>query len=60
MFSRKQTLQPGRLDLNEVVARTSRLLRRVIGDNITLEVVAAAGLPVRLTPESARAAQGVA
>jgi two-component system cell cycle sensor histidine kinase/response regulator CckA len=28
-----------------VVARTSRLLRRVIGENITLEVVAAPGLP---------------
>jgi PAS domain S-box-containing protein len=45
LFSRKQRLQLGPLDLNEVVARTSRLLRRVIGENITLEVVAAPGLP---------------
>jgi PAS domain S-box-containing protein len=45
MFSRKQLLQPGPIDLNEVVARTSRLLGRVIGENITLEVAAAPGLP---------------
>ena len=35
-FSRKQVLQPQVLDLNEVVANAEKLLRRLIGENITL------------------------
>jgi PAS domain S-box-containing protein len=35
-FSRKQTLQPTVLDLNEVVTGTDRLLRRLIGEDIQL------------------------
>ncbi|MBV9658417.1 MAG: response regulator [Verrucomicrobia bacterium] len=35
-FSRKQLLQPKVIDLNEVVAGIDRLLRRVIGEHITL------------------------
>jgi two-component system, cell cycle sensor histidine kinase and response regulator CckA len=36
-FSRKQTLQPELIDLSEVVANTSDLLRRLISEAITLE-----------------------
>ena len=34
-FSRKQVLSPAVLDLNEVVAEAERMLRRVIGEDIT-------------------------
>ncbi len=36
-FSRKQLLQPKVIDLNDVVAGIEKLLRRVIGEHITLE-----------------------
>jgi two-component system cell cycle sensor histidine kinase/response regulator CckA len=36
-FSRKQVLQPEVLDLNAIVSRLSRLLRRLIGEHIRLE-----------------------
>jgi PAS domain S-box-containing protein len=35
-FSRQQVLQPRVLDLGEVVAKTERLLHRLIGDNIRI------------------------
>ena len=35
-FSRRQVLQPVQIDLNEVVRRTDSLLRRVIGEDITV------------------------
>jgi PAS domain S-box-containing protein len=38
-FSRKQVLQPQRLDLNQVVANLDKMLRRVIGEDIDLEMV---------------------
>ncbi|MBP9825112.1 MAG: PAS domain S-box protein [Thermoanaerobaculia bacterium] len=37
-FSRKQILQPRRLDLNELVANAHRMLDRVIGEDIALVV----------------------
>ena len=43
-FSRKQVLQPKVLDLNTVVANMGRMLRRVIGEDIDLVIVARPGL----------------
>ncbi|HZK49207.1 MAG TPA: response regulator, partial [Thermoleophilia bacterium] len=48
-FSRTQTLRPEVVDLNAVVEGSVRLLRRVIGEDVTLEFVpAATPVPVRL------------
>lgn len=38
-FSRKQVLQPAVTELNDLLNNLNRLLRRMIGDNITLETV---------------------
>ncbi len=38
-FSRQQTLQPRVLDVTDVLVELSHLLRRLIGENIALEVV---------------------
>jgi two-component system cell cycle sensor histidine kinase/response regulator CckA len=38
-FSRRQTLRPQILDLGEALSDLSMLLRRVIGENVTLDVV---------------------
>jgi PAS domain S-box-containing protein len=43
-FSRKQMLQPKVLDLNTVVATMGRMLRRVIGEDVDLVIVARPGL----------------
>lgn len=43
-FSRKQFTQPRTLALNEIVAHTERMLRRLIGENITLHTVLAPDL----------------
>ena len=45
MFSRKQVIQPIRLDLNEVVAQMTKLLQRILGEDISLASNYAAGLP---------------
>jgi PAS domain S-box-containing protein len=38
-FSRKQVLQPITIDLNEIVANTEKMLRRLIGEDIDLVTV---------------------
>jgi two-component system cell cycle sensor histidine kinase/response regulator CckA len=50
-FSRRQILQPRAIDLDEVVRGTEQLLRRLIGEDIELELRLAGELPaVRLDP----------
>jgi len=39
-FSRKQTVQPVVLDLNEVVAGMDKMLRRLIDENVELQILA--------------------
>jgi PAS domain S-box-containing protein len=43
-FSRKQVVEPQVLDLNSVVASTEKMLGRLIGEDVTLTTVLAAGL----------------
>jgi CheY-like chemotaxis protein len=43
-FSRMQVLQPKVLDLNAIVAETSKMLGRLIGENIELVIAPGAGL----------------
>jgi PAS domain S-box-containing protein len=46
-FSRRQLFQPKPLDLNEVVANTSKMLQRLIGEHIGLEThFAPGGAPI--------------
>jgi PAS domain S-box-containing protein len=50
-FSRKQVVQPKVLDLNEVVVRMDRMLRRLLGENIELVALPAPELGrVRVDP----------
>jgi signal transduction histidine kinase/CheY-like chemotaxis protein len=43
-FSRRQALDPARLDINKLVAGMSELLRRTLGETINFETVLAGGL----------------
>lgn len=45
IFSRRQTLQPQAVNLNEVVKGLAKMLRRVIREDIQMECVQADGLP---------------
>src|SRR2546430_12793316 len=45
MFSRKQVMQPQLLDLNEVVANVSKMLRSLAGEQVTLRRNTEADLP---------------
>ena len=47
-FSRRQVIQPKALDLNEVVNNMTKMLRRLLGEDITLQVNYASGLPLVL------------
>ena len=44
-FSRRQVLQPAVLDLNGVVSNVDKMLRRLIGEHIDLNIKLAPGLP---------------
>ena len=45
-FSRRQIMQPKNLDLNEVVNNMTKMLRRLLGEDITLQVSYTPGLPL--------------
>ena len=45
-FSRRQIIQPKNLDLNEVVNTMTKMLRRLLGEDITLQVSYTPGLPL--------------
>ncbi|MFO1476842.1 MAG: response regulator [Verrucomicrobiota bacterium] len=50
-FSRRQPLQARDLDLNDVVANISKMLRRLIGEHIALETrCAPGGAPIHVDP----------
>ncbi|MGA2177574.1 MAG: response regulator [Verrucomicrobiota bacterium] len=46
LFSRKQAMQPASLDLNEVVAGMIKMLKRILGEDITLCSELAPALPL--------------
>ncbi|MDR3458332.1 MAG: response regulator [Verrucomicrobiae bacterium] len=51
MFSRKKRIQSQSLDLNEVIAQFGNMLRRLLGENIALEIqTAAAPLTIHADP----------
>jgi two-component system cell cycle sensor histidine kinase/response regulator CckA len=37
-FSRKQVVQPAVIDLNDAISETSRMLRRLVGEHVDLDV----------------------
>ncbi len=45
-FARKQQMQPIQLDLNETVAQITRMLQRILGEDITLRTEYAPALPL--------------
>jgi CheY-like chemotaxis protein len=45
MFSRKNVMQPKRLDLREVVSRMSKMLQRLLGETISLEFRSTSEIP---------------
>ncbi len=50
-FSRRQPMQPQDLDLNEVVANITKMLRRLIGEDIALETrYTSGGAPIHADP----------
>ena len=46
LFSRKQSMQPVNLDLNDVVTNLARMLRRILGEDITFQTECASQLPM--------------
>ncbi|WCJ59854.1 PAS domain S-box protein [Fontisphaera persica] len=45
-FSRKQAFQPSPVQLNDVLAQVTKMLRRIIGEDVTLEIHPAPSLPM--------------
>jgi signal transduction histidine kinase len=43
-FSRKQILKPEQSDLSDLVASTGQMMRRTLGEHVTVQTVAAANL----------------
>jgi len=44
-FSRRQVIDPRPLDLNGVIERSGQLLRRLIGEDVRVQVIPGSGLP---------------
>ena len=51
-FSRQEVLQPAVMDLGECVRTTERMLRRVLGEDVTLDTRIAPGLDLVLVDET--------
>ena len=50
-FSRRQVLQPENLDMNHLIADLMKMLRRIIGEHIELDIIPGAGIgSVRADP----------
>ncbi|HTI72202.1 MAG TPA: ATP-binding protein [Candidatus Limnocylindria bacterium] len=45
-FSRKQVIQPTEVDLNDVIGNTAKMLRRILGDPITVRTELVSPLPL--------------
>ena len=45
MFSRRQIMQPRNLDLNEIIANITKMLSRIVGEDISVHVEYGSGLP---------------
>ena len=51
LFSRKVVIQPRVLDLNELIARTSRMIERIVGEDIHLQLHLGSSLwPIKADP----------
>lgn len=50
-FSRKQVMQPRPLELNDVIATTSKMLHRLLGENISLHFNYSPTLPLTLADQ---------
>ncbi|MCC7243263.1 MAG: PAS domain-containing protein, partial [Acidobacteria bacterium] len=48
LFSRKQVMRPVKMDLNDAVANVTRLLQRIIGEDVVLHAQFTPGLPLVL------------
>jgi two-component system cell cycle sensor histidine kinase/response regulator CckA len=48
VFSRRQKIEPRRIDLNELISNLNQMLRRVIGEDIDLQLELQPGLPMVL------------
>jgi len=46
MFSRKQVMQPANRDLNDVIAQMTRMLQRILGEDVTLHSISTPNLPL--------------
>jgi len=46
MFSRKQVMQPANRDLNDVIAQMTRMLQRILGEDVSLHSISTPNLPL--------------
>ena len=51
-FARMQPLSPSAVDVNDLILRAVRMLRRTLGETVEIEAVLADGLPAALVDES--------